>query len=348
MATEGAGKCGKGNVLAIRRGKTGRWTTPAGDPASAANQSVAERLAVPPAWTDVQVCKPGSKLAWVAKDRTGKLQYHYTETWAAKQEREKLKRMQLLDDVFWTDLQRTTDKHMSGKGTPREHQLAIATRLMRACNFRVGSSDGGWDAQNPAAPKDQPHYGLMTLRAGHVQCKSNRSARVEFIGKSGQVNQCEVLSMGRKADPKLVTALRSLKASARRSKDPLFDAAACHLRDYLASIKEGVLPKDFRTYHANYTLIDELRKGPPATEQTPMQRAKALNAAARVAAEGLSNTLPTCKRSYIYSGFMDMYVKRPEEFQAVLASVPAKAPTLTVLHAFLARALERSKRSSTP
>jgi len=319
---------------------------------TAADKRVAEAQAVPPAWTDVQVCKPGHKLAWVAKDRTGKLQYHYSDTWTSKQEREKLKRIRLLDDVFWADLQRTTDKHMSGKGTPRELQLAVATRLMRACNFRVGSCDDTEAAAASVAPASAatsaPHYGLMTLRAGHVQCKkgtagaAGTSAHIEFVGKSGQVNRCEVSSTGRNADPKLVNALRSLKASAPRSKDPLFDgAAACHLRDYLASIKEGVLPKDFRTYHANYTLIDELRKGAPATEQTPMQRAKALNAAARVAAEGLSNTLPTCKRSYIYSGFMDMYAKRPEEFQAILASVPAKAPTLTVLHAFLARALEK-------
>jgi len=214
---------------------------------------------------------------------------------------------------------------------------------MEACHFRAGTRDNGDDEDSsdddvdeadeaddaPTAKKK--HYGLMTLQSRHVKIKPS-SVEIQFIGKSGKTNTCE---LGASNSP-LVKAIRDLSQLSKSKNDPFFmGAKAAQLRAYLTAIQPGVRPKDFRTYFANYTLFDQLRQSPLPHEQTPRQRSTRMREVTKVISKGLNNTPEVSKSSYIFTGFWVLYLTDPMQFNRVLSKLPADAPTVDVLTAFV-------------
>jgi DNA topoisomerase I len=96
------------------------------------------RLAIPPAWTDVWICRwPNGHLQATGRDTGGRLQYLYHPEWRAERDREKFAKM--LD--FAAELpalreQVATD--LAERGLGRERVLACATRLLDRGFFRIG------------------------------------------------------------------------------------------------------------------------------------------------------------------------------------------------------------------
>jgi DNA topoisomerase IB len=183
--------------------------------------------------------------------------------------------------------------------------------------------------------KRVPHYGLMTLQKRHVKQVGRgayRRVKIEFVGKSGKVNRCEFLF-----DSMLGSAVWSLRERAPNLKSPIFDLArATDLRSFLASIRPGLRPKDFRTYFANYKLLDYLRGLPtPPVEMTGRQRSKALLEAVRTVSTALNNTPKVARSSYVFSGIDVLYLADPTRFQGVLSSLPENADTADVLAKFI-------------
>jgi DNA topoisomerase-1 len=275
---------------------------------------------IPPKWIDVEVCEPGARggLAWVARDGKNNFQYRYTEDWTVQQEYKKIVRLKALDNGFWQRFDRTVDGHMNHKKGSAKHLLAIATRLLQSCHFRVGSRE------------DNDHYGLMTLRAEHVDEQQGGSIRITFIGKAGKQNVCQIPLQSR-----LATEVLQLVKD-QRSDGKLFpnDIGATALRGYLSSLRTGLRPKDFRTYRANYVIMDHLKHQPYAHDQTARQRRARINAAVTAASKDLNNTPNVCKKSYVFSAFWVLYLTDPNHFHRVLARSKSSA-THDVLATFV-------------
>src|SRR3954471_13302144 len=66
-----------------RRGKNWVYVRPNGRPLNAAAEVARiNRLAIPPAWTDVWICRsPGGHIQATGRDARGRLQYRYHEDW---------------------------------------------------------------------------------------------------------------------------------------------------------------------------------------------------------------------------------------------------------------------------
>ena len=314
-------RCGKDNVMLLRHRNT--WQTPAGKPKllSSSDAEYINKLVIPPAWSPVEVCKKGEKLAWVARDKKGNWQYRYTKDWEVQQEYKKLIRLTGLDASFWKKLEHVTDIHMKRKNWDEPKLLATAARLMQACHFRVGTRD---DAHANA----HAHFGLMTLQSRHIKVKPQH-INIEFVGKSGKTNTGQLENA---SHPTLCEALRALVKTLKSDDAKLFHGTTAEqLRAYLNTIRPGVKPKDFRTYFANSTLLDLLRVPPLSYEQTPQQRASRLREATRIISKALNNTPEVSKSSYIFTGFWVLYLCDPMQFQRVLSD----APTTDVLAAFV-------------
>ena len=348
------------------------WETPNGQKTklNQNEQEYVDSLVIPPAWSPAEVCKKGDKIAWVAQDKKGNWQYRYTDDWQIQQEYKKILRLKELDKNFWKRLQRTTEKHIKNKSWNVQKLLATATMLMERCHFRAGTKDNGDDVSDSddddednvvaggcgemnegdenennngmvdnaadgggKLPVIKKHYGLMTLQSRHVKASAS-SVTIQFIGKSGKTNTCEL--NGKSKDENLVKALRDLSSQSKLAADPFFRGTnAQQLRTYLSAIQVGVRPKDFRTYFANYTLIDLLRQSPAPHELTPRQRTTRMREATQIISKGLNNTPDVSKRSYIFTGFWVLYLTDPMQFNRVLRTLPDSASTTDVLTKFV-------------
>jgi DNA topoisomerase-1 len=312
---EGAPRCGTGGVMMTRSKPNRPWVDGnTHKPISPqTSEDVLEDLPpVPPGWVEVDVCKPGARagLAWVAKDGKNHWQYRYTDDWSTQQEYKKIMRLKSLDTEFWHQFNKRVDRDMtSSERGSQLHMLSVATLLLQECHFRAGYK------------ADSDHHGLMTLRAKHINNDSN-TLRLEFIGKAGKLNVCHLPVKG-----KLGRELTFLKRLATKSSPnsspspPLFPKSvggAKALRSHLNTLKPGLRPKDFRTYHANYVLMDHLKQKPYPQDMTIKERRARIATAINAASKDLNNTPGICKRSYVFTAFWVMYLVDPATFTKIL------------------------------
>jgi len=296
---------------------------------------------IPPAWTPAFVCKPNQKMVWAAKDKKGRWQRRYTEDWNDQQEFLKVMRLKRLTSSFWSTFHREVG-HDMGSSNPVTKMAATATALMEACRFRPGWSKAQGDEKAEKAG-DRPHYGVSTLLKRHVKIGTNGDVSFEFLGKSGKVNHCTVVS---KDNPGLAKSLRDIYRATNTKfwtyKGKSLSASA--LQEYLKLRK--IRAKDFRTYFANHTLVDMLRAypykdGKRADEVNQAKRRRALGDVYRAVSKGLNNTPSVAKKSYIFSGFWVLYLVDPVLFLEVVDA--HKGKTTSNLLAHLVRLFEEEQ-----
>src|SRR5213592_3915023 len=132
-------------------------------------------LAIPPAWTDVWICRdPNGHLQATGRDARGRKQHRYHPRWREVRDETKYERML----AFAKKLPAIRDKvaqDLALAGLPREKVLATVVRLLETSLIRVGNTE--YARQNNS-------FGLATLRSRHVNVAGS-SIRFEFRGKSG-------------------------------------------------------------------------------------------------------------------------------------------------------------------
>jgi DNA topoisomerase-1 len=202
---------------------------------------------------------PNSKILAISYDLKGKKQYRYHEDWIKFRTQKKNCGLITLTDKmprivrFMDD---TLDAFRAGK-TPLDHTLEIAVilKIMMECNFRIGNEVGEvlYDS-----------FGLTTLRKKHIDIMNNK-IKIEFIGKKGVENICEL------CNPVLQTVLEELKkrklqngggnsnnssAPAKNNKNGgyVFDITAVEFNNYLKENYQCT-SKDIRSWMANLLFL---------------------------------------------------------------------------------------------
>jgi DNA topoisomerase I len=285
-------------ISRVRRGRGFAYVDVAGDGvADADTLERIRRLSIPPAWTDVWVCRePMGHLQAAGTDAAGRRQYLYHERWRERRDREKFERMlrfadslPALRDVVSSDLRR--------RGLEADTVLACAVRLLDVGLFRVGSEEY---AKNGS-------FGLATLRKEHVRV-SGRAVRFDFIAKSGVRRTISV------SDPKVTSVIRRLKRRPDGGEQLLVSRAqdrwkAVRSTDINGYIKrwsgEEFSAKDFRTWHA--TVLAAVLLAEEDAEPSRAERKRAVVATVREVAAELGNTPAVCRISYIDPRIVDRY-----------------------------------------
>jgi DNA topoisomerase IB len=119
-------------------------------------------LVIPPAWKDVWI-SPGAraKLQATGVDAAGRRQYLYHADFRARQEQAKFDKLIRFAERL-PDLRAATSEHMGREELDRLRVSAIATRLINAGWFRVGSE---------RYAKESRTYGITTLGKSHVHVR---------------------------------------------------------------------------------------------------------------------------------------------------------------------------------
>lgn len=269
---------------------------------------------IPPAWSPAYVCEPNQKIQWMTKDLSGKWQRRYSKDWNDQQEFLKVLRLKRLTRKFWNMFHARVHRDMKSSNALTK-LCATATALMEASRFRPG-----W--MNTREGKET-HYGISTLQKRHVTYKT-KAFYFEFLGKSSKINRTIIRE---KDHPNLYHTLYEIFNQGKRHKnaEPFWNWRSTTLTQtaFKRYLKElGIRAKDFRTYFANFTLLDMLKgrrfDGQRADEVTESKRKRALGEVYREVAKGLNNTPAVSKSSYIFSGLTVLYLKDPVLFLTVV------------------------------
>ena len=134
-----------------------------------------EHLAIPPAWTDVWICRFATgHLQATGRDDRRRKQYLYHDRWSEFANIAKFVRIEQFG-VQLPKLRRAIARDLSGSELTRTRVLAGMVALLDATSIRVGNEE--YVRQNGS-------YGLTTPRTRHVTEK-NRHVELSFKAKGG-------------------------------------------------------------------------------------------------------------------------------------------------------------------
>jgi DNA topoisomerase I len=254
-----------------------------------------EKLAIPPAWTDVWIAtSPRAKLQATGFDKAGRKQYRYHPDFRAAQEREKFDRLIRFGRRL-PALRAAAAEHLDRPELDRERVCAIALRLIDLGWFRVGN-----DRHTEASGT----YGITTLRKRHVSVRGTR-VRLSFAGKGrAQIHTSLV-------DDELAVAIRELLAVPgsrvfRYERDgELCNLTSRTLNEYVKEyLGAEFTAKDFRTWGG--TLLAAIAFAERA--RAGQDGKGAITAVMRQVAERLGNTPAVCRQSYVAPAVVDAHL----------------------------------------
>jgi DNA topoisomerase-1 len=290
-----------------------------------------ETLAIPPAWTDVWICRmPTGHLQATGRDVRGRKQYIYHEHWREISNLAKFLRLTACPR-FLPDLRRQVSRDLRGRELTRTRVLAGMVALLDLTSIRIG---------NEEYVRENGSYGLATLRTRHVTIEGGR-ATVRFRAKAGLRREVVV------EDKRLVRLLMQLKklrgAHVFQYVDEagqIHSADAIAVNDYLRDCSGyHFTAKDFRTWKAS-ALATSLLHDQRSLEKLAARKRVAKSVVAAVA-DTLGNTAPICRKYYIHPGLMDAYLdgQFPQIFHRFHAS---RQKSLTPSEQLFARFLRHS------
>ena len=311
----------------IRRRRSGRGFTyllPDGGRVTARAELERVRgLAIPPAWTEVWICRdPLGHLQATGRDAKNRKQYIYHPEY--RRARDEAKFHHLLD--FGRVLPRVREavnRDLSLPDLPRRKVLATIVHLLQTTLIRIGNED--YARQNGS-------YGLTTLRNAHVEVEKS-ILRFNFKGKSGKAWSLRV------TDRRIAAIVRSCQELPGQALfqyldeggDP-HDVTSTDVNAYLREIVgSGITAKDFRTWAATVMMVDMLSREPPPGGVTRGRRV--VGTAMKQVGKRLGNTVAVCRRCYVHPGIPELYLAgrfgRRRGNAADLS--PEEAATLTLL-----------------
>ena len=255
-------------------------------------------LVIPPAWKEVWISPSArAKLQATGVDAAGRRQYLYHSSFRAQQEQTKFDRLIRFAELL-PELRAANAEHMDHDVLDRLRVSAIATRLINAGWFRVGSE---------RYAKESRTYGITTLRKSHVRVRGSRIC-FDFVSKHRIVVRTALV------DEELAGSVKELLAlpGGRRLFRYEWEGGVCNLtgarlNDYVREyLGDDFTAKDFRTWGG--TLIAAIgfaEHGPPETEA---EAKKVIPAVMRRVGKELGNTPAVARSSYVSPAVIDQYL----------------------------------------
>ncbi|HET7731572.1 MAG TPA: DNA topoisomerase IB [Usitatibacter sp.] len=296
-------------------------------------------LAIPPAWTDVWICRDDrGHLQATGRDARGRKQYRYHARWREMRDADKFDHLAEFAAAL-PAIRRRSRADMALPGLPRRKVLGAIVQLLETTCFRIG---------NERYAEENDSFGLTTLRNRHVKVAGSR-VEFQFRGKSGKFHKTSV------DDERLARIIRRCRDLPGQALFEYLDEegqaqaiGSGDVNEYLKEIAGAdVTAKDFRTWAGTVFVANELsrREGPVGPSH--------MVAAVRQAALRLGNTPAICRKSYVHPRLLDprtwerrASVRRQARRRGLRADEAALLALLTPLRE--ASRTPRLRRSSPP
>jgi DNA topoisomerase I len=265
--------------------------------ADEATLSRIRKLAVPPAYEQVWICRDArGHLQATGRDARGRKQYRYHPRWREVRDATKFHRMIEFGRAL-PRLRAHVEAALREKDLTRERVLAMLVLLLDATHIRVG---------NEEYARSNHSYGLTTMRTHHVELHGQR-VRFLFRGKSGIEHDVTF------SDRRVARAIhRCIDLPGRELFQYLDEAGARHVvtsaevNAYLHELTGAdFTAKDYRTWAGSVLALDTLRAQRYASTTEAKRR---LAAAIKSVAAHLRNTPAVCRRCYVHPAVMEQYL----------------------------------------
>lgn len=249
------------------------------------------KLAIPPAWRDVQIARSKSaKIQAKGYDAAGRQQSIYHPTFRLRQEKQKFDRILRFAQQL-PKLRRQLEKDLARKRLGKEKVLACIVKLIDEAYFRVG---------NERYAKEHGHYGVTTLRSKHADITTT-TVTFDFVGKSGQehVKRIEDRQIAR-----IIKQLDELPGHEifryQDNDGTMHDLRAADVNAYIKEhMGDEFTAKDFRTWGGTLLATSAIVKDNLEPGASKTARKKAVTAIVKSVAKKLGNTPAIAKASYI-------------------------------------------------
>lgn len=287
------------------------------------DQAVCDRiraLAIPPAWTDVWICRwPNGHIQATGRDAKNRKQYRYHPDWRSVRDDVKYGRMLKFSQALPV-IRSKIDAALSLPGLPREKVLAAIVWLLEMTRMRVG---------NKEYARTNDSFGMTTLRKKHVRIDGTQ-IQFEFRGKSGVQHSIKL------QDRRLA---RIIKHARDLPGQELFQyvgeegerhsIGSADVNAYLRELSgEDYTAKDFRTWAGTVLAAVALLESVQAESEA--QAKKEIVQAIATVAKQLGNTPAICRKCYIHPQVIDAYL---DGSLHALARRKSKRKTLSDAHA---------------
>jgi DNA topoisomerase-1 len=256
------------------------------------------RLAVPPAYTDVWLCpSPNGHIQATGRDARGRKQYRYHERWRETRDENKYDRMVVFGKAL-PKIRRRVNHDLKRHGLPREKVLATVVQLLGRTFIRVG---------NEEYAKENKSFGLTTMRNRHVDVTATR-LKFSFRGKSGKEHEVDV------TDRRLAKIIRQLQDLPGQEvfqylneKGERRKVTSEDVNEYLREITgENFTAKDFRTWAG--TVLAAMALNAQEAFENKTQAKKNVKDAISAVAKILGNTPAICRKCYVHPAVLETYL----------------------------------------
>jgi DNA topoisomerase-1 len=253
---------------------------------------------IPPAWKEVWISPSArAKLQATGVDAAGRRQYLYHAHFRAQQEQAKFDKLIRFAERL-PDLRAATSEHLGREELDRLRVSAIATRLINAGWFRVGSE---------RYAKESRTYGITTLRKSHVHVRGKRVA-FDFVGKHRTVVRTTLV------DEELADNVKDLceLPGGRRLFRYEWEQGICNLtgarlNDYVREyLGDEFTAKDFRTWGGTLIAAIAFAEHGPAESESAAK--KVIPAVMRRVGNELGNTPAVARSSYVSPAVIEQYL----------------------------------------
>ena len=256
------------------------------------------KLAIPPAWTDVWICPdPDGHIQATARDARGRKQYRYHMSYREAADRSKFRHMLEFSEVL-PRLRERIERDLMGDELSRRQILATVIRLLDRTLIRVG---------NDEYAKENKSFGLTTLRRRHVEV-DGESLRFSFRGKSGVEHNVSITDkrlahiIQRCQDLPGTELFQYVDAQGKRHTIASDDVNA-HLKEITG---HDITAKNFRTWGGTMHAATALRSMGPAASRAEADRN--IIAAIDLVSKRLGNTRAVCRKYYVHPALIEAYL----------------------------------------
>jgi DNA topoisomerase-1 len=248
-------------------------------------------LVIPPAWTDVWICRDErGHLQATGRDARGRKQYRYHSRWRENRDADKFDHL-IEFAAALPAIRRRVREDLKLQGLPRRKVLAVIVQLLERTCIRIG---------NERYAEENDSFGLTTMRNRHVKVSGDR-IEFQFRGKSGKFHRIAMDD-----DPKLARLIRRCRDLPGQDLFQYLDDAgevqsigSSDVNDYLKEIAgREISTKDFRTWNGSVLVASMLRR----CEHVGVTQ---MAAAVREASKYLGNTPAICRKSYVHPRVLD-------------------------------------------
>lgn len=319
----------------VKRGRGFQYRDQTGAPLTTAHAERVAKLAIPPAWKDVWICRSAAgHLQATGIDAAGRKQYLYHPRWREQQEEAKFERILGFAEQL-PRVRRISRRDLRRPRMDRRRALGTVVQIMDRTSIRIGSEQYA---------RDNGTYGLATIRSRHVTV-TDGAVRFRFKGKAAKMHDIDLDDAQIAAAVAEMDELPGAEVFSYIDDDgQVVDVTSSDINAYIKHLAgDEYSAKDFRTWAATVAAavaLDEL--GP---QDGARAGKRAVTAVIRTVADLLGNTPAVARSSYVDPRIIDHF-DDGITISAIARELPkAAAKGLTVQErlvlALLQRGLER-------